>query len=71
MAGSGLGGRREVSLYFGAGLELMRNAGAVSSEQICLGRFGTWEDFRVHRGLPVFLRTVVMVWSTRGARLST
>ena len=34
----------------------MRNAVAVSSEQIFLGHFGAWVDVRVRRGVPVFLQ---------------
>lgn len=66
MAGPEFGGRREVYLYFGDGLERMRNAVADSSEQIFLDHFGACVDFRVRCGVPRFLRhcgdDVVDLW---------
>lgn len=66
MASSGLGGRRDVSLYLGVALELMSNAVVVSSEQTYLEQFGTWVDFRVPCGVASFLRhygdDMVKVW---------
>ena len=56
MADAGLGGRRQRSLYFGVGLELMRVAVAPSSERTYQGHFGAWVDFRVRCGVPVFLQ---------------
>ena len=56
MAGSGFGGHRDVSLYFGVGLGLMRSAVAASSERTYQGHFGARVDFRVRCGLPVFLQ---------------
>ena len=55
MAGAGSGGRGDIPMYFGAGLELMRHAIAASSERTYQGHFGAWVEFRVRCGLPVFL----------------
>ena len=54
MAGSGIGGRRDVCLYFGDPLRLMRSAVVALSELTYLGHFGAWVDFRVRCGLPLF-----------------
>ena len=56
MTGSGFGEGRDRFPYFRVGLELMRNAVAVSSEQTYLGHFGAWVDFRVSCAVPVFLQ---------------
>ena len=68
---SNLGGGRDVPLYFGVGLELLRNAVTVSPEQTYLGHFGAWVDFRVRCvECRVFSSTVGMTWPTFGAYLS-
>ena len=56
MAGAGPGGSGRDPLYFGVGLELVRNAVAASTARAYQGHFGSWVDFRVRRGLPVFLQ---------------
>ena len=49
-------GSGRVGLYFGVGLELVSNTVAASTERACQGHFGSWVNFRVRRGLPVFFQ---------------
>ena len=55
VAGAGPGRCGHIPLYFGVGLELMRNAIATLSERTYQGNFGAWVDIRVRCRMPVFL----------------
>lgn len=55
MADAGPGRRRNIYLYFGVDLELMRHAVVPWPERTHQGHFVGWVDFRERRGMPVFL----------------